>query len=92
MRPSSLSVIGLGAIGGSLAWQARLAGVPRIVGCSASRAEGVEALRANAITELADHPGGEGAGLHRLRAMVPDTEIQGFFLARAGLCSEVDER
>ena len=56
MRPSSLAVVGLGAIGGSLAWQARLAGVPRIVGCSASRAEGVEALRANAITELADHP------------------------------------
>ena len=56
MRPTSLAVVGLGAIGGSLAWQARLAGVPRIVGCSASRAEGVEALRANAITELADNP------------------------------------
>lgn len=56
MRPTSLAVVGLGAIGGSLAWQARLAGVPRIVGCSASRAEGVEALRANAITELADTP------------------------------------
>ena len=27
MIPSSLAVIGLGAIGGSLAWQARLAGV-----------------------------------------------------------------
>ena len=56
MRPTSLAVVGLGAIGGSLAWQARLAGVPRIVGCSASRAEGVAALRANAITELADNP------------------------------------
>ena len=54
MRPSSLTVIGLGAIGGSLAWQARLAGVPRVVGFSASRAEGVQALRADAITELAD--------------------------------------
>ena len=31
MRPSSLAVIGLGAIGGSLAWQARLAGIGRVV-------------------------------------------------------------
>lgn len=54
MRPSSLAVIGLGAIGGSLAWQARLAGVPRVVGFSPSRADGVQALRAAAITELAD--------------------------------------
>ena len=54
MRPSSLAVIGLGAIGGSLAWQARLSGVPRVVGFSPSRADGVQALRASAITELAD--------------------------------------
>jgi len=54
VRPSSLAVIGLGAIGGSLAWQARLAGVPRVVGFSPSRADGVQALRAAAITELAD--------------------------------------
>ncbi|HEX6617278.1 MAG TPA: prephenate dehydrogenase [Gemmatimonadales bacterium] len=54
MRPSSLAVIGLGAIGGSLAWQARLAGVPRVVGFSPSRADGVDALRAGAVTELAD--------------------------------------
>ncbi len=56
MRPSSLAVIGLGAIGGSLAWQARLAGVPRVVGCSPARSEGVQALRASAITEMADTP------------------------------------
>ena len=56
MRPSSLAVIGLGAIGGSLAWQARLAGVGRVVGYSPSRAEGVAALRASAITEVADSP------------------------------------
>jgi prephenate dehydrogenase len=54
VRPSSLAVIGLGAIGGSLAWQARLAGVARVVGFSPSRADGVQALRASAITELAD--------------------------------------
>ncbi|HEX6106446.1 MAG TPA: prephenate dehydrogenase/arogenate dehydrogenase family protein, partial [Gemmatimonadales bacterium] len=56
MRPSSLAVIGLGAIGGSLAWQARLAGVPRVVGFSPSRAEGVQALTATAVTDLADSP------------------------------------
>jgi prephenate dehydrogenase len=49
-------VIGLGAIGGSLAWQARLAGVARVVGYSPSRAEAVEALKASAITEMADTP------------------------------------
>lgn len=54
MRPSSLAVIGLGAIGGSLAWQARLAGVPRVVGFSPSRGDAVQALRASAVTELAD--------------------------------------
>jgi prephenate dehydrogenase len=56
VAPSSLAVIGLGAIGGSLAWQARLAGVPRVVGFSPARSEGVHALQASAITELADSP------------------------------------
>jgi prephenate dehydrogenase len=54
VRPTSLGVIGLGAIGGSLAWQSRLAGVPRVIGYSLQPAEGVQALRASAITELAD--------------------------------------
>jgi prephenate dehydrogenase len=56
MRPDALAVIGLGAIGGSLAWQARLAGVPRVVGFSPEAAEGVSALEAGAITELAQTP------------------------------------
>lgn len=56
LRPDSLAVIGLGAIGGSLAWQAARAGVPRVVGYSPIRGEGVAALRAGAITELADSP------------------------------------
>lgn len=49
-------MIGLGAIGGSLAWQARRAGVARVVGYSPAPAEGVEALKASAITEFADSP------------------------------------
>ncbi|MEO8090634.1 MAG: prephenate dehydrogenase [Gemmatimonadales bacterium] len=56
MRPTSLAVIGLGAIGGSLAWQARLAGVRRVVGYSPQRSEGIQALKASAITDLADTP------------------------------------
>jgi prephenate dehydrogenase len=56
VRPSSLAVIGLGAIGGSLAWQSRLAGIARVVGYSPSRAEGVAALKASAISEIADSP------------------------------------
>ena len=56
MRPSSLAVIGLGAIGGSLAWQARLAGIGRVVGYSPSRSEGVAALRASAVSEVVDSP------------------------------------
>jgi prephenate dehydrogenase len=65
MRPSSLAVIGLGAIGGSLAWQSRLAGVARVIGFSPNRAEGVQALKVSAITELADTPASavEGAEL-----------------------------
>jgi prephenate dehydrogenase len=56
LRPSSLAVIGLGAIGGSLAWQARLAGVPRVIGFSPNRGEGIQALKASAVTDLADTP------------------------------------
>ncbi len=56
MRPSSLAVIGLGAIGGSLAWQARRAGIGRVVGYSPSRGDGVAALRASAVSEVADSP------------------------------------
>ena len=54
MRPASLAVIGLGAIGGSLAWQSRLAGVTRVVGYSPEPAEGIQALKVGAVTELAD--------------------------------------
>ncbi|MBI4502407.1 MAG: prephenate dehydrogenase/arogenate dehydrogenase family protein [Gemmatimonadetes bacterium] len=53
MRPDTLGVIGLGAIGGSVAWQAARAGVSRIVGYSPAPAEGVAAAKAGAITEIA---------------------------------------
>ncbi|MGH7498527.1 MAG: prephenate dehydrogenase [Gemmatimonadales bacterium] len=71
MRPTSLAVIGLGAIGGSLAWQARLAGVPKVVGYSRSRADGVQALKASAITELADTPAQAVIGVQLVVLAVP---------------------
>ena len=71
MRPSSLAVIGLGAIGGSLAWQARLAGIGRVVGYSPSRGEGVAALKASAITEIADSPAKAVRGAELVVVAVP---------------------
>ena len=75
MRPSSLGVIGLGAIGGSLAWQSRLAGVARVVGYSPNPAEGVQALKASAITELATSPEEAAHGAELVVLAVPPGAI-----------------
>jgi prephenate dehydrogenase len=53
MRPDTLGVVGLGAMGGSIAWQASLAGVRRVLGYSPRPAEGVAAARAGAISDFA---------------------------------------
>jgi prephenate dehydrogenase len=53
MRPRTLGIVGLGAVGGSVAWRAARAGVPRIVGYSVPAGDGVAAARAGALTELA---------------------------------------
>lgn len=71
VRPSSLAVIGLGAIGGSLAWQSRLAGVPRVVGFSPRRLDGVQALKASAISELAETPAQAVRGAELVVLAVP---------------------
>jgi prephenate dehydrogenase len=47
----------LGAIGGSLAWQSRLAGVPSVIGFSPDRADAVQALKSAAVHDIADSPG-----------------------------------
>lgn len=47
-------MLGLGACGASAAWAARIAGVPRVIGWAASRADATAALRAGAIDDLAD--------------------------------------
>lgn len=83
VRPSSLAVIGLGAIGGSLAWQARLAGVPRVVGYSPERSEGVQALKASAITDLADTPLGAVRGADLVVLAVPPRATLGLIVQLA---------
>jgi len=49
MRPDTLGVIGLGAIGGSVAWQASRAGVPSVVGYDRRPLEASRAVRAGAV-------------------------------------------
>ncbi len=51
MRPSKLGIIGLGAIGGSLALQAKRAGVPTVLGWSPEPAERVAAVRQGALDD-----------------------------------------
>jgi prephenate dehydrogenase len=53
MRPDSLGIIGLGAIGGSIALEAAKADVARITGFAATPADGAAALKAGAVTALA---------------------------------------
>lgn len=49
MRPHTLGVIGLGAIGGSLARQAKRAGIPAVLGWSPDNAERAAAAREGAV-------------------------------------------
>lgn len=51
MRPSRLGIVGLGAIGGSLARQAKLAGVASIVGWSPEPSERVAAVKQGALDD-----------------------------------------
>jgi len=51
VRPTKLGIIGLGAIGGSLARQAKQAGVPTVLGWSPQPAERVAAARQGAIDD-----------------------------------------
>jgi prephenate dehydrogenase len=49
-------------MGGSVAWQARQAGIGRVVGYSRSRQDAVQALRSGAVDDLADSPAAAAAG------------------------------
>src|SRR5262249_49691683 len=54
VRPDVLAVVGLGAIGGSLAWQSRASGVRRVVGFSPDPAEARAAVEAGAVTDVVE--------------------------------------
>jgi prephenate dehydrogenase len=54
MRPGSLLVVGLGPVGGSLAWTALRAGIPQVVGFASQRRDAVQAVSAGAVHEIAD--------------------------------------
>jgi prephenate dehydrogenase len=56
VRPSTLGIIGLGAIGGSLARQAKQAGVARILGWSPEGRERVAAAQQGALDDAPHHP------------------------------------
>lgn len=56
MQPESLGVIGLGAMGGSLAWQALRHGASRVVAWTKFPADAAAAVRAGAVTEVAHSP------------------------------------
>ena len=53
MKPTRLGVIGLGELGGSVAWQAARAGVRSVIGYARDRKDGVTAVKAGAVTEMA---------------------------------------
>lgn len=75
MRPNSLAVIGLGAIGGSLAWQARLAGIPSVVGFSPDRQDSVQALKSSAVHDIADSAGRAVKGAELVVLAAPPAAI-----------------
>jgi len=56
VRPTKLGIIGLGAIGGSLARQAKLAGVATVLGWSPDGSERVAATRQGALDDAPHHP------------------------------------
>lgn len=75
MRPDALAVLGLDALGASAARRARLAGVSRVVGWSPSRAEGVAALRQEAVHDVADRLDRALAGASLVLVSLPFTDL-----------------
>ncbi len=75
MRPSHLAVLGLGAIGGSLAWQARLAGIARVIGYAPDRSDTVRALKAGAVDDVAPSPERAVAGADLVVLAAPPEAI-----------------
>jgi prephenate dehydrogenase len=55
VRPTRLGILGLGAIGGSLARQGKLAGIPTVLGWSPEGAERVAAVQQGALDDAPHH-------------------------------------
>ncbi len=95
MHPTTLGVIGLGAIGGSVAWQAVRAGVPRVRGFAAHPRDGAAALRSGAVTELAEDVRGVTRGADLVVVAIPPratVELLGTLAPELGpgtLCTDV---
>src|SRR5574341_2386723 len=96
MRPSSLGIIGLGCIGGSVAWAAREAGIGRILGWSPLPAERVAAVKRGALDDSPNTPedvarqaellvlaAPPAANLHWLETLAP-TQREGAFVTDTG--------
>ena len=56
LGPERVGVIGLGAIGGSIAWSATRAGLPQVVGFAAGGKDEAAAARAGAVTAIVSSP------------------------------------
>lgn len=54
MRPGTLFIVGLGPLGGSVAWGAVQGGVARVVGYDRVRGDAIQALRAGAVHAVAE--------------------------------------
>jgi prephenate dehydrogenase len=57
MRPDTLGLIGLDALGASIAWSAVRAGVPRVIAYTDRRRAAVRAAKLGAVTEIAHETG-----------------------------------
>ena len=83
MRPNRLGILGLGAIGGSLARQAKAAGIGRVVGWSPEPAERVAAVQQGALDD-APHTAAEVAARAELLVLAAPPAANLELLARLG--------
>ena len=63
-------------MGGSVAWQARRAGVRRVVGYSRSRQDAVQALQSGAVDDLADSPAAAASGADLVVIATPPEAVK----------------
>ena len=89
MRPEWLGVIGLGAIGGSVARQATKAGVPHVVAYATSPEDSARALEVGAVTRVAADPEEVVSGSDLVVLAVPPVSTMDLL---SGLAQTIRER